>query len=181
MSPCVTVFSPPSLPFCSCHLLISSQSSDSPKPKDPPWLALVKSDSKKKLAPPPPPIGVATPPQAGPSRRSVKEEESHLAASVKEEGSRPATPPNPFDDDDGGEEAETAELTVPSSVAAVHPWYGISQTAEVTGANTPPSRGSPAPSGSPASGRSKKRLAPKAPKSSPTGQSVILTRKSIFY
>ncbi|KAL7825908.1 hypothetical protein SRHO_G00336460 [Serrasalmus rhombeus] len=150
----------------------AGRSTDTPKSKDPPWLALVKSEPKKKLAPPPPPpsaTGTATPPHAG-SVPSVKEEESRPAASVKEDGSRPASPPNPFDDDDDDEEpqAENADLSVPSSVVAVHPWYGITQAADVTGADTPPRKGSPAPSGSPGSARSKKRLAPKAPKSSST-------------
>ncbi|XP_072539544.1 MICAL-like protein 1 isoform X2 [Salminus brasiliensis] len=140
----------------------SSRSIDTPKPKDPPWLALVKSEPKKKSAPPPPPSssGTATPPHAG------------AAPSAKVEESRPATPPNPFDDDEEEPEVETAELTALPSVVAVHPWYGITQAADATGADMPPTKGSPAPSGSPGSGRSKKRLAPKAPKSSPTALST---------
>lgn len=151
MSSCVTVSH---LPACHCsHLLISSiQSSDTPKPKDPPWLALVKQESKKKLAPPPPRAG-ATAPQST-STPAMIEKETH-----------PATPPNPFDDDDNNveAEAESAEAPVPSSVVAVHPWYGISQTAEVTGESSTHTEG-------PGSGRSKKRPAPRVPKSVPTGQ-----------
>uniref|UniRef100_A0A4W4FLB1 MICAL-like 1a n=1 Tax=Electrophorus electricus TaxID=8005 RepID=A0A4W4FLB1_ELEEL len=125
---------------------------DSPKPKDPPWLALVKQEPKKKVAPPPPPVAIATPPHAAPS------------SLVKEEESRPASPPNPFDDDD----ESVAEVLALPSVVAVHPWYGITQAADMTGADTPPRKGSPAPSGSPGSAKSKKRLAPKAPKSAHT-------------
>ncbi|MCJ8729957.1 hypothetical protein PDJAM_G00112150 [Pangasius djambal] len=127
----------------------SVQSSDTPKPKDPPWLALVKQESKKKLAPPPP-RPVAAPPHSTSTPAKI------------EEAPRPATPPNPFDDDNSeGAEAESAEAPVPSSVVAVHPWYGISQTAEVNAE-------SPTRSESPGSGRSKKRPAPRAPKSVPT-------------
>ncbi|KAK1798875.1 hypothetical protein P4O66_007159, partial [Electrophorus voltai] len=141
-------------PLCLCHrarLLGTNQPSDSPKPKDPPWLALVKQEPKKKVAPPPPPVAIATPPHADPSL-------------VKEEESRPASPPNPFDDDD----ESVAEVLALPSVVAVHPWYGITQAADMTGADTPPRKGSPAPSGSPGSAKSKKRLAPKAPKSAHT-------------
>lgn len=135
---------------CHCsHLLISSiQSSDNPKPKDPPWLALVKQESKKKLAPPPP-RALATPPHSSSTPAKIDEE------------TRPAMPPNPFDDEEAT--AESAEVPVPSSVVAVHPWYGISQTAEGTTED-------PTHSKCPGSGRTKKRPAPRAPKSVPTGQ-----------
>ncbi|XP_076871937.1 MICAL-like protein 1 isoform X2 [Brachyhypopomus gauderio] len=141
------------------HSPAPGQPSDTPKPKDPPWLALVKQEPKKKVAPPPPPasLGVATPPH-GDSSPLVKEEES-----------RPASPPNPFDDED---DESVAEALVPPSVVAVHPWYGITQAADVSGSDTPPRKGSPAPSGSPGSGSSKKRPAPKAPKSAPTALST---------
>ncbi|XP_060774889.1 MICAL-like protein 1 [Neoarius graeffei] len=126
----------------------SVQSSDTPKSKDPPWLALVKQEPKKKLAPAPPPKAVATPP--------------HSTSKIEEE-TRPATPPNPFEDNNNEKAvAESAEAApVPSSVVAVHPWYGISQTAEVT-------TESPTHSESPGSGRRIKRPAPRAPKSVPT-------------
>lgn len=145
------------LPDHYAHLLISSiQSSDTPKPKDPPWLALVKQESKKKLAPSPP-RAIATPPQ------------SASTPSKTEEETRPATPPNPFDDDTYEEaEAKSAEMSGPSSVVAVHPWYGISQNAEVTSE-------SPTHTEHPGSGRSKKRPAPRAPKSVPSGQWLLLT------
>lgn len=150
MSSCVTVSHRPD---CHCsHLPISFiQSSDTPKPKDPPWLALVKQESKKKLAPPPP-RAVATPPHSKSTPAKIQAE------------TRPATPPNPFDDDENEvAEAKSAEVPVPSSVVAVHPWYGISQGAEVTSE-------SPTHSESPGSGGRKKRPAPRAPKSVPTGQ-----------
>ncbi|KAI4892897.1 hypothetical protein NFI96_027583, partial [Prochilodus magdalenae] len=159
----------------------AGQSNDTPKPKDPPWLALVKSEPKKKSAPPPPPAAKGTPPHAG-SAPTVKEEESQRGTSVKEEGSRPASPPNPFDDDDEEEqpEAENAELTGPSSVIAAHPWYSITQAADASGADTPPRKGSPASSGSPGSVRSKKRPAPKAPKSSSTALFSLSLTLSMF-
>lgn len=150
MSSCVTVSH---FPDCHrSHLLISSiKSSDTPKPKDPPWLALVKQESKKKLAPSPP-RSVATPLQSTSAPAKIEEE------------TRPATPPNPFDDDSYEEaETESAETPVPSSVAAVHPWYGISQHAEVTSE-------SPTHTEHTGSGRSKKRPAPRVPKSFPSGQ-----------
>lgn len=125
------------------------QSSDAAKPKDPPWLALVKQESKKKFAPPPP-RPVATPPHSASTPAKIETE------------TRPATPPNPFEDENNEEaEAESVEAPVPSSVVAVHPWYGISQTPEVTSE-------SPTLSECPGSGKSKKRPAPRAPKSNPT-------------
>ncbi|XP_062853886.1 MICAL-like protein 1 [Trichomycterus rosablanca] len=137
-----------------------SQSNDTPKLKDPPWMALVKQESKKKLAPVPPPTGIAKPRNG--SSTPVQ----------KDMGSGPDTPSNPFDDDDNeGPEAESADMSVPTSVVAVHPWYSISQAAEATGADTPSGKGSPTYSESPGSVRSKKRLAPKAPKSSSTALS----------
>ncbi|XP_060724671.1 MICAL-like protein 1 [Tachysurus vachellii] len=129
----------------------SIQSSDTTKPKDPPWLALVKQESKKKLAPPPP-RAVATPPHSTCTSAKIEEE------------TRPATPPNPFEDDDNAEaEPESAEASVPSSVVAVHPWYRISQDSEGTSENPTPIH-----SMSPGSCGSKKRPAPRAPKSVPT-------------
>ncbi|XP_028829239.1 MICAL-like protein 1 [Denticeps clupeoides] len=134
-----------------------SQSSDTPKPKDPPWLALVKSESKKKAPPPP---GLATPQKSG----SVAEEP------------KPATPPehtNPFEDDEDEDElqGEHEESLVPLSVVAIHPWYNITQTAEGSGTDTPKSRSSLTPSGSPSSARSKKRPAPRVPRPSPAALS----------
>uniref|UniRef100_A0A7N6AZI5 MICAL-like 1a n=1 Tax=Anabas testudineus TaxID=64144 RepID=A0A7N6AZI5_ANATE len=129
------------------------------KPKDPPWLALVQSESKKKKAPPPPPAGLATPPNTG------------SLSSLKGEGSRPSTPPppsNPFDDDDDEdnevEEQEGSEGgTIPSTAVATHPWYSITSAADTTGTNNQPCGASSSQSGSPESVKRKKRPAPPAP------------------
>ncbi|XP_034452490.1 MICAL-like protein 1 isoform X3 [Hippoglossus hippoglossus] len=148
-----------------------SLSSGTHKPKDPPWLALVQSESKKKKAPPPPPAGLATPPNAG------------SLSSLKGDGSRPSTPPppppaNPFDDDDDenneAEEEEGGEGgAIPPTVVASHPWYSISHAADSTGADTPPSGGSSSRSASPGSAKSKKRRpAPRAPQP-PAGNQVL--------
>ncbi|KAM4604073.1 MICAL-like protein 1 [Polymixia lowei] len=142
-------------------------SSDTPKPKDPPWLALVQSESKKKPAPPPPPAGLATPPNTG------------SLSSLKGEGSRPSTPPpppNPFEeeDDDNDDEVEEEEgpegAVIPPVVVASHPWYSITRAAEASGAETPPSGGSSSRSASPGGTKSKKRLAPRAPQAPPCPQ-----------
>lgn len=144
---------------CLC-ISLSSLSSGTHKPKDPPWLALVQSESKKKKAPAPPPAGLATPPNTG------------SLSSLKGEGSRPSTPPppsNPFDDDDDDENNEVEDEegreggAVPPTVAASHPWYSISRPADATSADTPPSEGSSSRSASPGSAKSKKRPAPRAP------------------
>ncbi|RXN24914.1 MICAL 1 isoform X1 [Labeo rohita] len=110
----------------------SSKANDTPKLKDPPWLALVQSETKKKPAPRPP-TGIAIPPSTGSS------------PSEKEEESRPSTPPNPFDGEE--EEPETGPEDPPAPVVASHPWYGITQSAEITAGDT--RRQSPAPSESP--------------------------------
>eukprot|EP00064_Thunnus_orientalis_P007966 superscaffoldBa00000916_g7988 len=112
--------------------------------------------------------GLATPPNAG------------SLSSLKGEGSRPSTPPppsNPFDEDDDDEnEAEEEEgsegSAIPPTLAATHPWYRITQSAEATGADTPPNGGSTSRSASPGSGRSKKRPAPRAPQP-PAGNQAL--------
>lgn len=150
----------PSIPVC---ISLSSLSSGTHKPKDPPWLALVQSEPKKKKAPAPPPAGQATPSNTG------------SLSSLKGEDSRPSTPPpsNPFDeeddddddDDENSEEEDGSEgSAIPATVVASHPWYSISRAAEATGADTPPSGGSSSRSASPGSTKSKKRPAPRAPK-----------------
>lgn len=140
---------------------MSSLSSGTHKPKDPPWLALVHSEHKKKKAPAPPTAGQATVPNTG------------SLSSLKGEDSRPSTPPppaNPFDEDeDEGEESNTVEEersegpSIPATVVAGHPWYSITQAVEATGADTPPSTGSSSRSASPGGAKSKKRPAPRAP------------------
>ncbi|XP_029310479.1 MICAL-like protein 1 isoform X2 [Cottoperca gobio] len=146
-----------------------SLSSGTHKPKDPPWLALVQSESKKKKAPPRPPAGQATPPLTG------------SMSSLKGEGSRPSTPPpppNPFEDDDDDnvevEEEEGSEGAIPPTVVVSHPWYSISQAADAPGVDTPPSGGSSSRSASPGSGKNKKRLAPLAPRP-PAGHQALST------
>ncbi|KAM8878379.1 MICAL-like protein 1 isoform 3-T3 [Spinachia spinachia] len=143
-----------------------SMSSGTHKPKDPPWLALVQSESKKKKAPPPPPAGLATPPNIG------------SLSSLKGEGSRPSTPSapaNPFedddDDDDGVEEEGSGGGAIPPPIVASHPWYRITQAPDETGADPPPSGGSSSRCASPGSAKSKKRAAPRAPHP-PTGPQV---------
>ncbi|CAJ1053816.1 MICAL-like protein 1 isoform X1 [Xyrichtys novacula] len=145
-----------------------SLSTGTHKPKDPPWLALVQSESKKKKAPAPPPAALATPPNTG------------SMSSLKGEGSRTSTPPppaNPFDDDDDEnnevEEEEGPEGgAVPATVAASHPWYSITRAADAGGVETPPSGGSSSRSASPGSSKSKKRPAPPAPRP-PAGNQVL--------
>ncbi|XP_074484979.1 MICAL-like protein 1 isoform X2 [Sebastes fasciatus] len=148
-----------------------SLSSGTHKPKDPPWLALVQSESKKKKAPAPPPAALATPPNTG------------SLSSLKGEGSRPSTPAppsNPFDDDDDENENDEVEeeegskgSANPTTVVASHPWYSITQAADATGAETPPSGGSSSRSASPGSAKSKKRRpAPRAPQA-PAGHQAL--------
>ncbi|XP_026215207.1 MICAL-like protein 1 isoform X2 [Anabas testudineus] len=147
-----------------------SLSTGTHKPKDPPWLALVQSESKKKKAPPPPPAGLATPPNTG------------SLSSLKGEGSRPSTPPppsNPFDDDDDEdnevEEQEGSEGgTIPSTAVATHPWYSITSAADTTGTNNQPCGASSSQSGSPESVKRKKRPAPPAPQR-PAGNQALST------
>ncbi|XP_061534636.1 MICAL-like protein 1 isoform X1 [Phycodurus eques] len=135
----------------------SPRSLSTHKPKDPPWLALVQSETKKKKPPPPPRAGLPTPPNTG------------SVCSLKEEGSRsstPTLPSNPFEDDeDEKNEANEEEegSAIPATQVASHPWYSITQVAEASGADTPPSTGSSSRSASPGSAKSKKRPAPRAP------------------
>ncbi|CAN9509847.1 unnamed protein product [Ophioblennius macclurei] len=141
-----------------------SPASAAPKPKDPPWLALVQSEPKKKKAPPPPPAGLTTPPHTG------------SLSSLKGEGSRPATPPppaNPFDDEDDDEDGGGGEVNLeegsegallPPTLVASHPWYGITRPAEPAPNAAPAATGSSSRSVSPASaGNKKRRPAPRVP------------------
>ncbi|XP_029006273.1 MICAL-like protein 1 isoform X2 [Betta splendens] len=143
-----------------------SLSTGTPKPKDPPWLALVQSESKKKKAPLPP--GLATPPNTG------------SLSSLKGEGSRPSTPPppaNPFEDDvENNEEVEGEEAgeggSVPPAVAATHPWYSITRPADATGTSDQPSEAGSSQSASAESVMGRKRPAPLAPQR-PAGNQVL--------
>jgi len=161
--PCLSLFCPPTPLHPYVCISLSSLSSGAHKPKDPPWLALVQSDPKKKKAPPRPPAGLATRPNTG------------SLSSLKAGGSKPSTPPapaNPFDDDDEDDNGEVAEeegggeSAIQPTVVASHPWYSITQAADATGADAPPSGGSSSRSASPGSA-SKKRPAPRAPQPPP--------------
>ncbi|XP_056136726.1 MICAL-like protein 1 [Lampris incognitus] len=144
-----------------------SLSSDTPKPKDPPWLALVQSEPKKKQAPPPPSAGLATPPNMG-SLSSLKGESSTP--------SMPLPPSNPFEEDEDNDEAEekegVGEDVIPTTVAANHPWYRITHAAEATGTDTPLGDGSSSHSASPKGNKSKRRPAPCVPQP-PTSNPVL--------
>ncbi|XP_012725669.2 MICAL-like protein 1 isoform X1 [Fundulus heteroclitus] len=143
-----------------------SPGSGTHKPKDPPWLALVQSESKRKKAPPPPPPGMATPPDTG----SL----SSLQADAPERTS--PQPPNPFEDeedDEVNEEEGSEGGAVPPAVAATHPWYKITQTSDAAGADVTPTKGSSSRSASPGSAKSKKRPAPRAPPQPPAGNQAL--------
>ncbi|XP_064419467.1 MICAL-like protein 1 isoform X2 [Latimeria chalumnae] len=137
------------------------------RPKDPPWMALVQSESKKKPAPPPPPppgSGRATPPLAKPAGEDK-------AASTPKEPERHAKSLNPFEEEEG-EGAEGDELArqrmeaspnqnhtagTPerngSQLKPSHPWYGITSSESPKG---------------------KKRPAPRTPQASPSPQRLPL-------
>lgn len=139
----------------------AGKATDTPKPKDPPWLALVQSEPKKKTAP--------LPPTSIPSLAS-----SGSASSLIEERSEPVAVLNPFDDDDdeNGEPETNAEPPL-GSVVASHPWYRITQAAKDTDGDA--SGKSPAASERPVSVNVKKRPAPRAPKLT----SLALRKESI--
>ncbi|KAM9314316.1 MICAL-like protein 1 isoform 2-T2 [Pholidichthys leucotaenia] len=149
-----------------------SPASGTHKPKDPPWLALVQSESKKKKPPPPPPPppGQATPPNMG------------SLSSLKGEGSRPSTPPqpsNPFEGDDDesnevNEEEESEGGALPTTLVATHPWYSITRVADSAGPDTPNTKGTSSRSASPGSAKSKKRPAPPVPQP-PVGSQALST------
>lgn len=130
---------------------VRSKAADTPKPKNPPWLALVQSESKKKTAPLPPTI---------PSLAS-----SGSASSVKEERSEAVAALNPFDDenDEDDEDGEPETNTEPplGPMLSNHPWYRITQAAKDTDGDDSAK--------SPASVERKKRPAPQAPKSTSSG------------
>ncbi|PWA16835.1 hypothetical protein CCH79_00012775 [Gambusia affinis] len=139
-----------------------SPGSGTHKLKDPPWLALVQSETKRKKAPPPPPPGVATPPNTG------------SLSSLQAEGSGPSTPPNPFEDEDDEVNEEGSDGgTAPPAVAATHPWYNITQTPDGAGSEVTPRTGSSSRSASPGSAKSKKRPAPRVPPQPPTGNQAL--------
>ncbi|TRY82101.1 hypothetical protein DNTS_013294 [Danionella cerebrum] len=83
----------------------SLNANDAPKPKDPPWLALVQSEHKKKPAPRPP-------------ADTVKSSSADSSPSRKEKV-RPSTPPNPFDDEEEEEEPEMGAEDPPAHVLPI--------------------------------------------------------------
>ncbi|MED6264612.1 hypothetical protein CHARACLAT_016549 [Characodon lateralis] len=109
-----------------------SPGSGTHKHKDPPWLALVQSETKRKKAPPPPPPGMATPPNTG------------SLSSLQAENFGPSTPPqpsNPFEDEDDevNEEEESEERgTVPPTVAGTHPCPGSAKSKKRPAPRVPP-------------------------------------------
>ncbi|XP_045146782.1 MICAL-like protein 1 [Echinops telfairi] len=135
--------STPLLPGCSPGPCTWRPQGGTPAPrKDPPWITLVQAEPKKKPAPQPP----SSSPEP-PSRRRVEN-------GATEEGAPQSLEPkpyNPFEEEEGGEQEPPA---VPSPAPAhkestpksLHPWYGITPT------NSP---------------KTKKRLAPRAPSTSP--------------
>lgn len=130
------------LPYIPLFPDVRSKAADTPKPKDPPWLALVQSESKKKTAPLPPSLA-----------------SSGSASSLKEDRSEPV---NPFDDDDNEDaEPETSAEPPLGPMVANHPWYRITQAAKDTDGD--------ASGKSPVSVERKKRPAPQAPKSTSSG------------
>ncbi|XP_056606970.1 MICAL-like protein 1 [Triplophysa dalaica] len=137
----------------------AGKAANTPKPKNPPWLALVQSESKKKTAPLPP--GIPSLASSG-STSSVKEERSETVAAL-----------NPFDDenneDDEDEDGEPETNTEPplGPMLSNHPWYRITQAAKDTDGDDSAK--------SPASVERKKRPAPQAPKST----SSALRKESI--
>ncbi|XP_008118508.1 MICAL-like protein 1 isoform X1 [Anolis carolinensis] len=140
----------------------SDRTGETPKPKDPPWIALVQGEPKRKPAPPPPGGSKESPPRAS-------EEDEDVAEEGKAQGreSRPTTrkskPYNPFEDEEEeeiGEEEGSAtpqnapkpEQTEAETSRAAHPWYGITPTS---------------------SPKTKKRPAPRAPNASPLAHHSI--------
>lgn len=136
-----------------------TRAEEAPRPKDPPWMALVQAESRKKPAPPPPGNGKETPPRA--SEEDLEGEEEGKARDQLG-GHAPKDPIsyNPFEEEEEEEESlmpqsmpeqELSEAEATSKAA--HPWYGITPTS---------------------SPKTKKRQAPRAPNASPLGESPLL-------
>ncbi|KAJ6658976.1 hypothetical protein lerEdw1_019613 [Lerista edwardsae] len=133
----------------------SDRAEEAPRPKDPPWMALVQAESRKKPAPPPPGNGKETPPRA-----SEEDQEGEEEGKAREKLGR-HTPKDPKSYNPFEEEEEEEESLVPQSMPkqesneaeatskAAHPWYGITPTS---------------------SPKTKKRPAPRAPNASPLAQ-----------
>ncbi|XP_048355547.1 MICAL-like protein 1 isoform X2 [Sphaerodactylus townsendi] len=135
----------------------SDRAGETPRGKDPPWIALVQTESKKKPAPPPPGSSKETPPRA--SEEEENGEEAAGEARGRESRTRERKPYNPFEDEDAVAEEET--ITPPATwqpdqsettPKVLHPWYGITPTS---------------------SPKTKKRPAPRAPSASPLAHHPI--------
>ncbi|XP_077791100.1 MICAL-like protein 1 isoform X1 [Podarcis muralis] len=142
----------------------SERTGECPRPKDPPWIALVQGEPKRKLAPPPPPPGSR---KESPSRVSEEAEGGEGKAQGREGRPAPEEPKpyNPFEEDEEEQQEEEEEGVVaqqstpkqeqsegePTSKGA-HPWYGITPTS---------------------SPKTKKRPAPRAPNASPLAHHPI--------
>ncbi|KAH0616901.1 hypothetical protein JD844_028358 [Phrynosoma platyrhinos] len=139
----------------------SDRTGESPKPKDPPWIALVQGELKKKPAPPPPGGSKESPPRA--SEDDGVEEEEKAQGRESRPTIREPKPYNPFEDEEEQEEDEKESVTPQNAPKpehtdseatsrVVHPWYGITPTS---------------------SPKTKKRPAPKAPNASPLAHHSI--------
>ncbi|XP_066489573.1 MICAL-like protein 1 [Tiliqua scincoides] len=138
----------------------SDRAEEAPRPKDPPWIALVQVETKKKPAPPPPGSSKETPPRASEEDQDG-EEEGNARGRLSRHTLKEPKSYNPFEEEEEGEEEESL---VPQSMQkqeqseaeatskAVHPWYGITPTS---------------------SPKTKKRQAPRAPNASPLAQHPI--------
>ncbi|XP_060101456.1 MICAL-like protein 1 isoform X1 [Heteronotia binoei] len=132
----------------------SDRAGETPRGKDPPWIALVQVESKKKPAPLPPGSSKETPPRS--SDGEEDREEAAGEARGRESRPRERKPFNPFEDDeDDNAVAEEESFTPPTTQQpeqseatpkVLHPWYGITPTS---------------------SPKTKKRPAPRAPSASP--------------
>ncbi|XP_061495069.1 MICAL-like protein 1 [Rhineura floridana] len=141
----------------------SDRTGDSPRPKDPPWIALVQGEPKKKPAPPPPPPDSSkeSPPSAS---EEAGEEEGKARGREGRLTPREPKPYNPFEEEEEEVEEEEEGVVTPqvppkqeqsedeSNSKLAHPWYGITPT------NSP---------------KTKKRPAPRAPNASPLAHHPI--------
>nr|XP_020643391.1 MICAL-like protein 1 [Pogona vitticeps] len=129
-----------------------------PKPKDPPWIALVQGEPKKKPAPPPPGSSKESPPKAS-GMDEGGEEEGKASGGEGRPTPREPKPYNPFEDEEEELESVTAQNNSTPELSesegapkTAHPWYGITPTS---------------------SPKTKKRPAPKAPNASPLAHHSI--------
>ncbi|XP_020643391.3 MICAL-like protein 1 isoform X1 [Pogona vitticeps] len=129
-----------------------------PKPKDPPWIALVQGEPKKKPAPPPPGSSKESPPKTS-GMDEGGEEEGKASGGEGRPTPREPKPYNPFEDEEEELESVTAQNNSTPELSesegapkTAHPWYGITPTS---------------------SPKTKKRPAPKAPNASPLAHHSI--------